>query len=307
MAPLQVDESPARDNSLGTCGVIGLGTMGSALAAALVGTGHRVTVWNRTPEKAAPFAETADVARSALHCCRRSDVVVVSLSDYATTESILHHEDVEAALRGKVVVELTTGTPAQARQAQAWARDAGIEYLDGAIMGYPRSIATGHALIFYAGPTQTFERSRPVLTSLSEEPVHVGEEIGSAATIDLALLEVFFGTIAAVLHGAALCRAEGYSQSDYFARVPGWLGAVGSTLPATEEMVTSGTFTGGNSRMDVNARAVGHLVDASRHAELDLGLPVALHELFENAVKRGQGAADLPAAYVAMESQQGSP
>ena len=118
--------------------VVGAGRMGSALATALFHKGFATTVWNRTGGKTEVLAKLGlHVAPSLEESVREADIVVVSLSDYSSTRQVLGQPGIETALRGKIVVQLSSGTPQDAREMDSWARRCGIEYLDGAILGSP--------------------------------------------------------------------------------------------------------------------------------------------------------------------------
>ena len=289
----------------GTVAVIGLGNMGSALAEAFVDAGREVTVWNRTWEKAAPLASRVRVAASAAEACVLADLVIVSLLDYAAVSEVLHVDEVERALRGATLVQLSTGTPSEARREAAWAAEHEIAYLDGAIMGYPRAIGTDQVVVLYAGPRAVFDEQVAVLRDLGGEPMHCGESVGFAATLDLALVQVFFGLVAVMLHGAALCDAEGYPIDAFFASLPLWVPAIMATLPETEQMVISGEFAGGNSTMVTNARAMQHVVEAAKHSSIDVNVSAALAELFRATVNGGHGEDDLPAIYATLRRLSG--
>ena len=132
--------------------VIGLGAMGSALARALLRDGHRVTVWNRTSAKAEPLVrDGALLAHSPAAAVTASPIVLVCVEDYKVTRSILGREEVAPALAGRVLVELSSGTPQDARDAEAWARQRGVDYLDGAIMATPSQIGRPDTPIFVSG------------------------------------------------------------------------------------------------------------------------------------------------------------
>ena len=117
--------------------VIGLGLMGSTLAGAFLTSGMPTTVWNRSGEKAdALVAEGAIRAATVAEAVAESQLVVVCL----TTDEVVHQvlDPVADALPGRVLVNLTNGTPQQARATAAWAADHGARYLDGGIMACPR-------------------------------------------------------------------------------------------------------------------------------------------------------------------------
>ncbi len=117
--------------------MLGLGAMGSALAAALVQAGHATTVWNRSPGKADDLvAQGARAAATAGDAVRASELVVVCLLDHASVRHVL--DPLADDLAGRAVVNVTTTAPEQSRESATWAADAGIGYLDGGIMaGHP--------------------------------------------------------------------------------------------------------------------------------------------------------------------------
>ena len=81
--------------------VIGLGSMGTALAQALLGRGHKVTVWNRSSQRAGPLlAAGATLARTAAEAVLASPLVIMCVLDYGAAAEILAHPGVAAALAG---------------------------------------------------------------------------------------------------------------------------------------------------------------------------------------------------------------
>lgn len=94
--------------------VIGLGTMGTALAEAFLNKGHSVTVWNRSPAKAQVLAAKAAVVAASLDdAVRSSQLIVVCLLVYDTVHQAL--AAAQETLSGRTLVNLTNGTPEQAR------------------------------------------------------------------------------------------------------------------------------------------------------------------------------------------------
>ena len=121
--------------------VIGLGAMGSALAATLIEKGHAVTVWNRTAAKAAPLVAAGAVqAATPRDAVAASQITIVCVGNYADTREVL--DTTADALAGKVLVQLTTGTGTQAEELGGWAQTAGVDYLDGVILAYPSQIGS---------------------------------------------------------------------------------------------------------------------------------------------------------------------
>ena len=114
--------------------VLGLGSMGIAIARLYLDQGYKVTVWNRTAEKAdALRAKGAVLARSAAEAVRAARTAVMCVYDYRAADAIFALDGVAAAMDGRLLVQLTTGSPRDALAAEAWAHRHGAAYLEGAI------------------------------------------------------------------------------------------------------------------------------------------------------------------------------
>ena len=113
--------------------VIGLGLMGSALARAIQRAGHGLTVWNRTTAKMQPFVDDGVAAAPDVDSAiTASPVILICIDNYAVTNTILKSNDIEPLLTDRAVVQLSTGTPKEAREASDWMAARDVAYLDGA-------------------------------------------------------------------------------------------------------------------------------------------------------------------------------
>ena len=190
--------------------VIGLGAMGSALARALLRDGRRVTVWNRTSAKADPLVrDGAVLAPSVAFAVAASPIVIVCVADYKVTHSIMETKELAPTLAGRVLVQLSTGTPQEARDSEVWAWERGADYLDGAIQATPSQVGRPDTTIFASGADAAFRRSEPLLKSLAGNVTYLGEPVGSASALDLATLCYVFGAALGFFHGALICESEG--------------------------------------------------------------------------------------------------
>jgi 3-hydroxyisobutyrate dehydrogenase-like beta-hydroxyacid dehydrogenase len=264
-------------------GVLGLGRMGAALAGALLGAGHDVTVWNRSPVKAGPLLDRGARLAATPAEAASADVVVSCLSTYDTQQPVL-----EAALP-KVLVNLTSGTPEQARGVAKWAASEGVDYVDGVIMAVPQGIGTPETRILYGGSEAVFTAQREVLEVLGE-PVFLGEDAGLAALYDLALLGMMWSTMGGYLHALALVGTEGVTPERFTPMALSWLSAVGGFLPGIGAQVASGDYATDVSALDINAAGLGLLVETSRAQGISPEVPAVFRDLFDRAVAAGHGA-----------------
>jgi 3-hydroxyisobutyrate dehydrogenase-like beta-hydroxyacid dehydrogenase len=189
--------------------VIGLGAMGSAIARAFASAGHALTVWNRSPDRMRPFAATGtQCAKSVSDCVAASPVVVICIDDYAAGKTLLRSGEVEAAIRGKTLVQFSTGTPQEARDTEMWTDAHDTHYLDGAILAYPREV--GHdGLVFLSGKSRVYAESTSLLQALTSNLRYLGAPIGAAAGLDIAILFYYISTHLGLTQAALICEAEG--------------------------------------------------------------------------------------------------
>jgi len=189
---------------------LGLGQMGRAFASVMLKRGYKVAVWNRSPEAAALLKkEGAEVFEAAAGAVAASPVTVVCVSDYPATDAILRNAEGKAALQGKVLVQLSSGSPRLAKDAEEWVTAAGAAYLDGGIMVYPEDIGEPQSSFIVAGEAAAFERARPLLLELAPKSEYLGSDAVRAAALDSAIICAAVGAIVGIVNGAAICEAAG--------------------------------------------------------------------------------------------------
>ncbi|SHE96216.1 3-hydroxyisobutyrate dehydrogenase [Streptoalloteichus hindustanus] len=273
--------------------VLGLGAMGTALVEAFLAGGHATTVWNRTPGKAdGVVARGAVVAETVAEAVAASPLVVVCLWDDAVVRDVLH--PVADALAGRVVVNLTNGTPAQAREMAAWAAEHGVEYVDGGIMAIPPGIGTEHAFVLYSGAEAAFEAHREVLERLGAAK-YLGADAGLAALFDLALLSGMYGTFAGLWHSLAMVRTENVSAAEFVPMLGPWMQAmIGGNLDRLAHQLDTGDY--GHevvSNLAMQAAAFPNIVQASLDQGIRPDLMAPIQRLMDQAVAAGHGAEDV--------------
>jgi 3-hydroxyisobutyrate dehydrogenase-like beta-hydroxyacid dehydrogenase len=274
-----------------TVAVLGAGEMGSALARALLAARHTVRVWNRSPEKCEPLRRAgAAVAASPASAAEAADMVVVCVRDYEATHGLLKDQALSSALQGRVLIQLSTGTPGEARALGAWARERSIGYLDGAILAYPNAVGTESCVLLYAGPAQMFETAKPVLLSFGANPAYLGEDLGAASMMDAASLTVYYASLLGFLHGAAICEAEGWPLQAYVSGVVPLLDVLAQAMQASGEKFSSGDYSSeGLASIQTDAAALAHVVQTSQESAVDPALPKLLLNIFNKGVAAGHG------------------
>lgn len=274
-----------------TISVLGLGAMGSALAGALLKAGHSVTVWNRTPGKIQPLVELgAHGAATADEAVAASELVVVCLLDYASVEAVL--TSAENQLSGRVIANLTTGTPKQARSLATWVEARSAAYVDGGIMAVPPMIGTPQSFIFYSGSEPAFERHKAALQVFGDA-LFVGPDAGLAPLNDIALLGILDGLLSGYLHAAALIRASGGSAEAFTPLAQRWAESMASLFPDLARQIDTGEYRAeGGSNLAMQAAAMDQMVEAARDEGVDPLLIEPMRALIHRRVADGFGTDD---------------
>ncbi|MEV4293020.1 NAD(P)-binding domain-containing protein [Nonomuraea bangladeshensis] len=268
--------------------VVGLGLMGSALAGALLDHGHPTTVWNRSAHKARPLVDRgARLAATPREAIEASRLIVACVLDYEALRAVL--EPVAGSLSGRVLVNLTSGSPEQAHEFAAWAGSHGADYLDGAIMTTPPGVGSPEMMFLYSGPDLVFEAHRSTLAALGD-PLHLGADPGLASLYDAALLGLMWSTMTGWLHGAAVVGAEKTPAAVFTPVAIRWLTAVAGFLSAYAPQVDAGRYPGDDATVDVQIAAIDHLLHAAQARRVDNALPELLKSLMERAKAAGHGS-----------------
>jgi 3-hydroxyisobutyrate dehydrogenase-like beta-hydroxyacid dehydrogenase len=271
--------------------VIGLGAMGTALAEAFLKRGLKVTVWNRSPARAEALVTKGAVAAANIEdAVAASRLVVTCLLIYDTVYEALG--PVGEALSGRTLVNLTNGTPAQARKMAAWAAGHGAGYLDGGIMAVPPMIGQPEALILYSGAQKAFAAHEKALGALGSAK-YLGDDAGLAPLHDIALLTAMYGLFSGATHAFALTGSEQVPAEKFLPMLTGWLGAVMGWLPDMARRIDSGDYRSGVvSSLDMQVAAFDNFIEASVAQGVSPELIAPMLQLMKRAVASGYGDAD---------------
>lgn len=156
---------------------LGLGAIGAPMAAHLATQGP-LTVWNRTPERAAEFAKLhgARMASTPREAAAAADVVITCLPTSPEVEALLEGPDglLAGLQRGALLLDCTSGDPGTSRRIAARLARAGIAFADAPVSGGTSGAQAGTLTVMVGGDRATFERARPVLSAFGKRIEHLG-------------------------------------------------------------------------------------------------------------------------------------
>ena len=283
--------------------VIGLGPMGQAMVRTLLAAGHPVTVWKRTPSRADGLvAEGAVLGATAAEAVAASDVVVLSLTDYAAMYDVLG--PVTAALRGRTVVNLSSDTPGTTRVAARWVADRGATLLTGGVMEPAPMVGTAEAYVYFSGPEAAFRAHESTLARLGA-PRYLGADPGLAQLMYQAQLDVFLTALSGVAHAAALAQAAGVPPTTFvpealrtLVETPAMIEGDGAAGTAFE----TGVHPGHLSTATMMGATAAHVLGASEELGVDAVLPRAVLSHYERALAAGHGQDSWSAIFEVMRA-----
>ena len=194
---------------------LGLGTMGSGMAANLLKAGYEVTVWNRSAEKCKPFARKgARVADTPADAARDVDLVIYILSNDEAVENVVLGANgiLRGIQEGQIAIDMSTVLPETSlRELEAYAKR-GVDFLDAPVFGSKQESAEAKLWIMAAGNKAIFEKVKPVLTKLGQT-VHYFGKNGNATAMKLVGNLIVALELEALSEGLVLARKAGLDLS----------------------------------------------------------------------------------------------
>lgn len=277
--------------------VVGLGMMGSALAAALLARGYRVTVWNRTGAKAKALVEQgATLARDVAEAASLSRAMIVCVSDHAAIKSVFDSDAVARALEGKCLLQLGVVTPVQAQEIDGWAQSRGIDYLEASILGVPSLIAAGTANLVCSGAGEIFAEHKPLLEVFGNV-YHISPAIGAAYQVDKLIYPLGYGTTLGFIQGAAMARAAGYSLDVYTKIITDWSKLLAERFATYGELLDKENYDVFQGSLEVWRDGYGDAVKMCQSLGVDDTLPKAHLAMMNKGVDAGHGREEILAVF----------
>jgi 3-hydroxyisobutyrate dehydrogenase-like beta-hydroxyacid dehydrogenase len=193
-------------------GFIGLGIMGSRMAANLRRAGCELTVFNRTRERAEAWAaehgaRVADTPRAAAEA---ADVVITMVVDGAQVEALLLGPDgaVDGAPAGTLFIDMSTIAPDDARRIADTIKERGHRFLDAPVTGSAPRAEEGSLTIMAGGSDEDLEAARPLFEAMGQRIVHAGE-IGQGQAVKVLSNAVSAVNCATLAQALVVGRREG--------------------------------------------------------------------------------------------------
>ena len=206
---------------------LGLGVMGGAIARHIGKAGHRLTIYNRSPERAARWQEAnpglaARVATSPAEAAEGADVVLTCVgNDDDLADVVLGPTGVFSTIRrGATFIDHTTVSARIARQIAVEARDLEVHCVDAPVTGGQAGAENGQLTVMCGGRGNAIEAARPVMEAYTKRIVHVGKA-GAGQTTKMVNQITFSGIIATLSEALRFAEAAHLDMDKVYEAISG--------------------------------------------------------------------------------------
>lgn len=198
-------------------GLIGLGQMGTGIAANLLKAGHELTVYNRTRAKAEAFAsEGAKVADHIADACRGDAVITMLSNDDAVESAVYGDGGVLASLpKGAIHVSSSTISVALSKRLAEHHAERGQRYVAAPVFGRPEAAAAAKLFIVAAGSPEAVKTAMPVFDAIGQRTFTVSEDAPAANIIKLSGNFLIASVIESLGEAMALVGKAGIDKHQY--------------------------------------------------------------------------------------------
>jgi 3-hydroxyisobutyrate dehydrogenase len=277
-------------------GFLGLGAMGSRMAANLLKAGHDVLVWNRTPGRAPALLQAgAREARTPREAATGAAFVLAMVRDDEASRAVWLDPDtgaLPAMAQDAVAIECSTLSVEWVRRLHEIAAEQGVAMLDAPVSGSRPQAEAAQLIFFVGGAEQTFARAEPMLRPMAAAVHHAGAAAsGSAVKL---LVNTLLGVQVAAM--AELIGLAGKAGLDV-GRVVDIVGDTPVCSP-TAKLAATGMATGSFApqfTVDLIAKDFGYTLSFAEADGAAMPLAEAVERRFGEAIQHGLGQENMTA------------
>jgi 3-hydroxyisobutyrate dehydrogenase-like beta-hydroxyacid dehydrogenase len=280
---------------------LGLGIMGSAMAANLAKAGHEVTVWNRTPGRQVEGARTAATPAEA---AQGVDVVWLCVSDTAAVESVLFGENgaEQSMTEGTIVADSSTISPSATRKFAERLATRGVQYVDSPMTGSKTGAESGTLLFIVGGEEPIIEKLKPLYAAMGKKIFRMGEVGKGQSTklvMNLQIALIYEGFAEALTLGAKL----GVNTELLMPLVQASM--VRSGVVEYKAPFVLGRDFSANFPLRLMSKDIGLALEAAKESRVKLPGLETVGEIYEMAIEDGHADLDYAATLLLLEKWAG--
>lgn len=286
-------------------GFIGLGIMGQPMALNLVKAGFKVSVFNRTRDKAAPLEKAgAHVASSPADAARDADYVMSIVSDSAASEEVMIGKEgvLQTVKPGAIVIDSATISPVVSRKLACHMAGKQASFLDAPVTGSKHGAEKGELTFMVGGDRETFDRAMPVLKVLGKKHIYCGAH-GAGLSAKLAQNVIQSTMVEIFCEGFVLAAKAGVRPETMFEIVQSSMARAALT-DFKAPFIFKGDFTP-YFPLKWMHKDVTLAMEAAYAQNVTMPVAAAVKEVYGAAKAQGQGDLDYVAVITFLESLAG--
>ncbi len=262
--------------------VIGLGSMGLAMANRLLDQGFDLDIWNRSPKDVAELvgrgARKVELAEAL-----QNDFVISLLSNDQAALEVFGEQNLATAKPGSIHINMSTLSPAASEALAVSHLKHDVGYIAAPVLGRPIAITTGKLLIVAAGNESDVQRASVVFEKISARHWNVGEDHSKASLVKLGVNYNLIHALQAIGESVALVEAGGVDATT-FIEILTHTAFTGSAYAGYGPMIVNRSYSPAGFSMALGLKDVKLVEDAAAHLGLDLPVASVLHNQFESAL-----------------------
>lgn len=270
-------------------GFIGTGVMGSSMVRHLLNAGYEVNVYNRTKEKAMPLIEEGAVwQETPADIARTSDVILTIVGYPSDVESVYLGEEgvFEGLAAGKIVIDMTTSTPALAVKIAERASEIGVHALDAPVSGGDLGAQKGTLTVMVGGEQEAFDKVHPILDTFSAD-LRLFGPAGSGQHTKMVNQIMVAGTMTGLTEMLVYAEAAGLNLEEVIKTVNGGAARNWSLENYGPRIVTEDYSPGFFVKHFVKDLKIA--LDEAEKMELDLPATQQAYALYKKLEEEGYG------------------
>jgi 3-hydroxyisobutyrate dehydrogenase len=274
--------------------ILGLGAMGSRIAQNVLEAGYPVTVYNRTPERAANLQSAgARIAATPREAAEGADIVISMVRDDAASRALWLAEGT-GAIQGvgptTIAIESSTVTPRWINELAAQIRAAGAAFLEAPVLGTRPQADARQLTYLLGGKPDLIERVQAVLATTSQALHHIGD-VGMAAAMKLAVNTQYSVQVAIWAETLGFLDKQGIAPTQAVAVLNG-LPTTSPALQVAGKLMAAQAYTP-MFPIELVEKDLGYALDVARSLALKTPTLEAVHAVYAEAIAHGYGNANI--------------
>lgn len=205
-------------NTIMKVGFIGLGHMGSGMAANLLRTGHEVTVYNRTPSRAQALVDQGAHRAVQLADACRGDAIITMLADDSAVEGVVFGEGgvLQSLSKRAIHISMSTISVALSERIAAAHASASQRFVAAPVFGRPDVAAAGKLFIVAAGAADVVQACMPLFEAMGQKTIRISDLPQAANLVKLSGNFLIASVLEALGEAMALVAKAGIDRHRYF-------------------------------------------------------------------------------------------